>query len=173
MHCFLVFWWTSSQAHTKLVTETKQWHENCWKPVFLTFIIAFMLPEKIHKILFNLWKSRTNHEKHCFLLSFWWSSTQAHLKQIAKIKTPHQNCGKTVFLTFYNSIHVARNNSQDSFQCMENQGNTIKDTVFLYLMNFNSSSPKIDCRNKNTTSKLWENNRFNCYNSIHVAKNNS
>ena len=32
----------------------------------------------------------------------------------------------------YNSIHVDRNNSQYTFQCMENQENTMKDTVFFY-----------------------------------------
>jgi len=51
---------------------------------------------------------------------------------------------------FQNSIHVARNNSQDTFQCMENQGNTMKCTGNI-LMIFHSSSPKTECRNKNTT----------------------
>jgi len=33
---------------------------------------------------------------------------------------------------FKNSIHVARNNYQLTFQFMENQGNTLKSTVFIY-----------------------------------------
>jgi len=73
---------------------------------------------------------------------------------------------------FYNTFHVARNNLQDTFQCMEKQGNNMKDTVFFYLMNFHSSTPKLDCKNKNTRSKLWENSCFDIYNTIHVAKNN-
>jgi len=33
------------------------------------------------------------------------------------MEIPHPNCGKTVCLTFYNSIHVPRNNSQIYFSC--------------------------------------------------------
>jgi len=53
------------------------------------------------------------------------------------MKTPDPNCGKTVFFDFCNNIHIARNNQ------MENQGNTMKITVYLiFLMSFHSSSPK-------------------------------
>ena len=42
--------------------------------------------------------------------------------------------GTTAF-TFNNGIHFARNLSQDTFQCMENQQNNMLDTVLLYFDN--------------------------------------
>jgi len=37
-------------------------------------------------------------------------------------------------------------------------------------MILHSSSLKTDCRNENTTYKLWENSLIDFYNSIHVAR---
>jgi len=33
---------------------------------------------------------------------------------------------------FYSTINVSRNNSQDTFKCMENQGKIMKDTIYFY-----------------------------------------
>ncbi len=73
---------------------------------------------------------------------------------------------------FYNTIHVARNNLQDDFQCMENQKTPQKTLFYFILMNFHSSTPKTDCKNERTRSKLWENSCFDFYNTIHLARNN-
>jgi len=72
----------------------------------------------------------------------------------------------------YNSIHVAKNYLQNTFQSMENQGNTLKEAFYI-IEYLSLSSPKVDCRNETTTSKQCENSCFDFYNSIHVARNNS
>ena len=51
------------------------------------------------------------------------------------MKIPNSNCGKTAAFTFNNGIHFARNLSQDTFQCMENQQNNMLNTVLLYFDN--------------------------------------
>jgi len=40
------------------------------------------------------------------------------------------------------------------------------------MMNFHSSSPKTDCRNENSTTKLLENDLFDFHNSIHIPPSN-
>jgi len=72
------------------------------------------------------------------------------------------------FFYYYNCIHVARNKSQNTFQCMENQGKLWNELLSFILMNFHSSSPKTDCKNENTTFKLWEKSLFDFYISIHA-----
>jgi len=80
-HCFILFWWTSTQAHLKQIAKMKTPDPNCEKTVALTFTIPSMLPEIIHKTI------------QCI-------STQNHPKQITEIKTPYLNCRKTVFIMF-------------------------------------------------------------------------
>jgi len=73
---------------------------------------------------------------------------------------------------FYNSIHWAKKNSQDNLNFKE----ALWKSLFLHfiLISFHSSSQKTDCRNENSTSKLWKNSVFDfLYKYIHVAKNNS
>jgi len=96
---FLLFSWTFTQTNLKQIAEMKTPDLSRGKTVFLTFIIASMLSEIIHNILSVYLKSRKHHERYCFL-SFWWTSTQTNLKQMAEMKTTDPNCEKTVFLTF-------------------------------------------------------------------------
>ena len=63
-------------------------------------------------------KKTTVKSTFIFILMIFHSSW---LKIIAEMKIPNSNCGKTAAFTFNNGIHFARNLSQDTFQCMENQ----------------------------------------------------
>jgi len=72
----------------------------------------------------------------------------------------------------WNSIHVAKNNFQVTFQSVENEGNTMKSQCCFAFMNFHLTTAKTDCRNEYTTSKLWEDSLFDFHNIIHVATNN-
>jgi len=94
-HCFLLFWQSSFQDHLKQNAKMQTPHPNCGR-VSLSFIIISLSPEKIHKFSI-LWKIKET-QKTLFVW-FWWSSIQAHLKQIAEIKPPHLNCMITVSLT--------------------------------------------------------------------------
>ena len=67
---------------------------------------------------------------------------------------PHPNCGENSLFHFHNTIHVATNNFQVSFQTVENEGNTLKSQCSFILMNFHWSSPKTDYRNGYTISKF-------------------
>jgi len=105
-----VFCYFHVSSSLKQIAQMKTPHPNWEITVSLTFIVASMLPEIIHKILFNLWNFKEMPWNTMFS-SIWWSSTQAHLKQVAEIKTktPHQNCGKTVSLSYIiekNGLHL-------------------------------------------------------------------
>jgi len=75
-----------------------------------------MLPEIIHKILFNVWKIKETPKY-----------TQAQLKQIVKMKTPNLNCGKAISLTFI----IASMLPQITHE-IKNQGNNMSDTIIIY-----------------------------------------
>ncbi len=144
----------------KQVTETKQWHE-LWRTISLTFIIATMLPEIVQKeMLLNLCNFKVtpwNALFSCILMNFHSSSHKTSYRN----KTMTWKLLKTSFFDFHNCIHVTRKNSQDTFQFMEIKNKPWKTLFsFIFLMIFYSSSPKTDCQNKNTTSKLWENSLF-------------
>jgi len=104
------------------------------------------------------------------LINFHWSSPETDYKN----KNATSKLWEKSLFDFCNSIHVARNNSQDTFQSIENQGNTVKSTTLVfYLINFHWSSPETDCQNENSASKLWRKSLFDFLNSIHVARSNS
>jgi len=126
---FILFWLTSTQTHLKQTAEIKTPDPNCGKIAALIIIIASMLPEIIHKVRFNVWKIKETswNVLFSFILMIFHSST---------LKTGYRNentrsrlWGNSCF-DFYNIIHLATNSSQDTFQCMENQGNTMKYIVF-------------------------------------------
>jgi len=70
--------------------------------------------------------------------------------------TEYPICGKIGSFHFYNIIYVATNNSQVTFQFVENKGNTMENTVFFYSINFHSTSDKTDCRNEYNTFECGE-----------------
>ncbi len=113
----------------------------------LTYMMSSMLQEIIHKMLFSVWKNKETQWKTLFIL-FWWTFTQAHLKQIAEMKTPDLNCRKTVFWTVIISsmlseiIHIILYNHWKSMET------PWKIHYSIILMNFHSSTPKKDCRNE-------------------------
>jgi len=131
-----------------------------------------MLPEIIDNIFYNLWKVSKHHERYRFL-SFWWSSTQGHLKQIAERKSPAPYYGKTVFLTYLISSMLPEIIHKILFSFWKIKETPWRTLFYFILMNFHSSTLKIDCRNENTRFTLWENSLFDLYNIIHVARNNS
>ena len=116
-------------------------------------------------------KSRKHFERHCFIL-FWWTPTGKHLKQIAEIKTPDPNCGKTVALTFTIPSMLPEIIYKMIFNVWKIKETQWKTVFAFILMNFHSSTPKTDWKNKNTRSRLGQNSCFDFYNTIHVARNN-
>jgi len=107
------------------------------------------------------------------VFSFWWFSSQAHLEQIAEIKAPHLNCGKTVALTFIIPSMLPEIIYKMIFNVWKIKETPWKTLFYFILMNFHSSTPKTDCKNKKNRSKLWENSCFDIYNTIHVARNSA
>jgi len=100
-------------------------------------------------------KSRKHHEGHCFIL-FWWISTQAHVKQIAEMKTSDPNYGKTVFLTVTISSMLPEIIHNILFNLWKSKETPWKIQISFILMNFHSSTPKTDCKNEITRSILSE-----------------
>jgi len=104
-------------------------------------------------------KSTKHNERHCFLL-FWWSSSQAHQKQIAEINTPHPNSGKTVYFNFIIASMLPEK-FPTFFSMYGKQKEIPWKTLFSsILMIFHSSSPKTAY----TASQLWENSLIYFYN---------
>ncbi len=103
---------------------------NCEKTVALTFIIPSILPEIIYKIIFNVWKTKETTWKtllYSILMNFHSSTPKIDCKNESTISKLWENSS----FDFYNTFHVAKN-LQDDFQYMENEGNTMKDTVLFY-----------------------------------------
>jgi len=96
--CFVLMV-NSTEANLKQIAEIKTPHPNCGNTYYLIFITASMLPEIFTRYFSIYGISRKNYKIHCSVL-LWWSSTQAHLQQIAEMKTSHVNCGETAFYNF-------------------------------------------------------------------------
>jgi len=66
---------------------------------------------------------------------------------------PHLNYGKAVFLTFIiaSTLPVIMHNVLQSMESLEN---AMQELFFFCFDEVSLSSPKTDCKNKNTTSKL-------------------
>jgi len=54
---------------------------------------------------------------------------------------------------------------------MENQGNTMKDTVVFYFDDIPLKLASNRFQKRKTTSQWYENSLFDFYNSIHIARN--
>jgi len=62
---------------------------------------------------------------------FWWSSTKAHLKQIAEMNTPHSNWGEMVCFKKNNNIHITTKQYQVSSVCGKWRNHYEKQSVVL------------------------------------------
>ena len=87
--------------------------------------------------------------------------------------TPHLNWRKTVCFMFTITSMLPQIILKLDFCLWKMKESLWKTQHSFILMNFHWSSPKSDCRNRYTTSKLKENSLFHVYNNSHVATNNS